>query len=219
MGRASLRALILDLDGTLVDSIPGICATHRAALAYVGWEPVLDTSIVPLIGLSLTSVARALLPDATGDLVQRYVAAYRRLHDEIALPGMVAFPGVPETLAHCREAGLTLIVATGKFTDAAEQVLRHCALRNSIDEVLGSDLVANPKPAPDLALAACARARVAPEHALCVGDAIHDIAMGQAAGMPTCGIATGSATYAQLVSAGADVVLERFAEVLGVLGL
>lgn len=203
--------LLFDLDGTLVDSAPGICASARAACLGLGYAEPGDELIRPLIGLSLDQVARAAAAvELDAAALALWIARYREEFDRIALPATTTFPGVADELARWRAAGRRLAVVTSKRTDVARAVLQRAGLTELLEVVVGGEQAPRGKPAPDLALHALARLGVGPREAAMVGDTTHDVAMARAADVPVYAVSYGVHGRTALEAAGAVAVVDRF---------
>lgn len=211
--------LIFDLDGTLVDSAPGICASARDACETLGVAAPDDAVIRQMIGLPLLEIARLLIgPNADLAVLENWAVEYRAAFDRIALPATRAFPGVPETLTRWRDAGRTLIIATSKRTDIAVAVLERARLLDLMDGVVGGDQVERGKPYPDTAIQALALAAATPENAAVIGDTAHDIAMSVAAGITAYAVSYGAHDRAMLERAGPRAIVDRFVDLAEYLG-
>src|SRR3954453_16405300 len=92
------RSVLLDLDGTLIDSQPGILASCLAALRALGHEPDDTLDIKRFIGPPLEDVIRVLLQPYGDDRVGEAVAAYRRHYGESGLLGSAPYPGIGSSL-------------------------------------------------------------------------------------------------------------------------
>lgn len=156
---------------------------------------------------------RLLPPDSGSAAVTACIAAYRSYYDRAIMPRTRLFPGARDALERCRAAGVRLAVATSKLTPLAEQALAIAGARHYFDLVVGNDRVRQPKPHPEMVHLILAALEVVPQQALMAGDAVHDIAMGRAAGLTTCGVATGAADRDTLGAAGADYVVTGLDEV------
>jgi phosphoglycolate phosphatase len=208
-----IRFVILDLDGTLIDSAPDLREAANHVLAAAGRTP-----------LDLPTVTR-FIGDGVRKLVERAFAATGPALDEAALDRVTAdftaryeaaasvltrpYPGVPDTLARLRAAGLRLAVCTNKPAAAAGLVLRELGLAPLIDAVSGGDAVARRKPHPDHVRDALARIGGTPREAAMVGDSEPDIAAGKAAGLVTVAVTYGYARVAP-AALGADRLIDRF---------
>jgi phosphoglycolate phosphatase len=211
--------LLFDLDGTLVDSVPGICSAAHAACAALGYpEPTLDV-FRGHIGLPLALMLRAGLPADVDDArVEECCDEYRRQFDLIALPATTVFSGVVQTLTLWRGQGRRLAVATSKRSDIAAKVLARAGLAELFELVVGGEMVARGKPAPDMALRALELLGVRPANAALVGDTVHDVQMALGADVAPYAVSHGVHARAELEAAGALAVVDRFEELTKHLG-
>ena len=216
-----LKALLLDLDGTLVDTPQAIVDVTQATLAALGRPPADVQTIKDGIGLPLPVALLALLdasrkgaPPETEAVATVAVEIYRthwRAQVTPRLPQLV-YPGVLEGLQKLRDAGLRLAVVTGKAQEGADSTVDGAGFRPFIEVVLGYTSVPNPKPAPDLALEAMKRLRLAAADCVVVGDTHHDLEMARAAGLRSIAVTYGAQPEAAL--RGATWVAHSFAEVV-----
>jgi phosphoglycolate phosphatase len=212
-------ALLFDLDGTLVDSAPGICASAHAACLALGYAVPAADVFRSRIGLPLALMLRAGLPEDLDDArVEACCDEYRRQFDAIALPGTVAFLGVAETLARWRGQGRRLVVATSKRSDIAARVLARAGLADLFELVVGGEMVARGKPAPDMALRALELLGAHASDAAMVGDTVHDLQMALSAAVAPYAVSHGVHERAELEAAGALAVVDRFEELTAYLG-
>lgn len=209
-----LRLIVLDCDGTLIDSQHNIVANMTAAFASMGLPPPDGEAIRSLIGLSLEATLRRLLPDGDEGDVARFVTAYRHQftmqHETGAAPDPL-YPQVTEILQELDGAGYLLGVATRKSRRGLDAVLKgHNLLdifvtRQTTDGHPG-------KPHPAMLLQAMAEAGVGPEDTMMVGDTSFDMAMAVNAGVYPVGVAWGYHAVTDLTAAGAAVVLQGFGD-------
>src|SRR5690606_11045023 len=133
--------VLLDLDGTLTDSAPGIVASLRTGFADAGFavpsDEVLRTFVGPPLGASMARVGLA------GADAEAAIAAYRRDFEVRGMFDNSVFPGVTDALTELREAGVTLLVATAKPENYARQIVEHFGLdaylARGLDGVHGAD--------------------------------------------------------------------------------
>ena len=211
--------LLFDLDGTLVDSVPGICASAHAACVALGYPAPAPETFRSRIGLPLALMLRAGLPAELDDSrLEECCQEYRRQFDTIALPATVAFPGVPETLARWRDQGRRLAVATSKRSDIAARVLARAGLAELFELVVGGETVERGKPAPDMALRALELLVAEATDAAMVGDTVHDMQMARSAEVDAYAVSHGVDDRAALQAAGALAVVDRFEELVAHLG-
>jgi phosphoglycolate phosphatase len=211
-------ALLFDLDGCLVDSLPAIRGCWERTLPRFGAELPSDAEVGRLAGPPVDEVARALLPGASPARIAEVVAAYRRC--SLAAAGEVpAFPGVAELIAALIDRGVVLGIATSKSIEVAEPVLDALGLRRSFAVVEGTrvdELGASKAIVVERALARL-RELGAPRPSVLVGDRAHDVIGAHAHGLRAFGALWGYGGREELESSGADALLERPGDLLGLL--
>ena len=130
--------VLFDLDGTLVDSKPGIERCAAYALAHLGLEPLGDDQLAEFIGPPLaTSFAQLGLDDR---LVDEAVRAYRAEYEARGLYEFSVFAGIESALGQLSERGARLGVATSKLTSLAREVLTAAGLAHYFEHVAGAEL-------------------------------------------------------------------------------
>jgi phosphoglycolate phosphatase len=188
------HAVLFDLDGTLVDSLPGIAAGINAVLG-TAYPP---EEIRRYVGPPLHDTFAALT--GAGD-VEDLVAEYRRVYAEIMVDGTRVFEGIREALAALD--GTTLAVATSKAQPLATALLDGLGLADHFAAIVGPVPPARDDKAQTIAQALAALGR--PVTATMVGDRHHDIDGAHANGLRAVGVTWGFGTREEL--AGADVLV------------
>ena len=210
-----LEAALLDLDGTLVATPQAIVDVTQRTLHELGLPAADEQAIKDAIGLPL--------PLALGQLIGKgpvgaaeAVEVYRRLWRAEINPRLphLLYPGVIEGLAQLKAAGLKLAVVTGKAQDGADSTVDKSGLRRFIEIVLGYTSVANPKPAPDIALKALELLGVPARNAVVVGDSVHDLRMARAAGVRSIAVTYGALPEPALRAEGPTHVARSFEDVV-----
>jgi len=180
--RASVAAVIFDLDGVLVDAEP----VHRVASRRLVAPHVLtDDEYAMFIGTSIGAFAEWLRERyALGESREAIVARYDALvAAELATQLLPAFDGAHELLAALRTRGLSLGVASQSLPRWVELTLASAGLAGAFDVVVAADAVTRAKPAPDIYLHAAALLGAPAERCLAVEDSIPGVASAVAAGM------------------------------------
>lgn len=211
--RGRISALLLDLDGTLVDTPQAIVDVAQGTLAAMNLPPADPQAIRDTIGLPLPLALGKLIgrgPLGAAEAVEIYRVLWRR--DVTPRIPSLLYPGVLDGIRELRAQGVRLAVVTGKAQDGADNTVDLAGLRPFVEVVLGYTSVPNPKPAPDLALEACKR--LGTTDAIVVGDATHDIEMATAAGLPSIGVTYGAMPEAAVRAAGPTWVAHSFAQVV-----
>lgn len=217
MSGVHFRAVLFDLDGTLVDTLPDIAAAMNSALAEFGLHALGPEHIGSLIGKGPRVLARRVLDaqntlgaDARERLVEPLLATYLRHYAaQIDKLGEI-FPDVLDCLRDLSARGLKLGVVTNALQDLAEAILARFGIAPYLQLVLGGDSVSRHKPHPEPLWQACRTLGVEPQTALMVGDSSNDVIAARAAGCAVVCVPHGYNEGQPASQLGCDVV-EDFA--------
>lgn len=215
---ADMRLVILDFDGTLGDTRANIVLTMSQTLARKGYPVASEEEIASTIGLPLEEGFRQLIPGIPEDEVISCALTYRDIFEanrKLLVPRL--FPGVAETLASLASEGYVLTVASSRSSRSLKGFLSDMDIDGYISYVLGADNVSKAKPDPEPVLKTLSDLGFAPEDTIVVGDMPVDIIMGKGAGAKTCGVTYGNSCREDLAAAGADMIIDIFPELVGVL--
>jgi len=203
-------AVLFDLDGTLIDSIGLILASMRYAFAKCEREAPSDAEWLTGVGTPLRTMFERYSPDEAA--LDAFIAAYREHqfahHDEL----VTSYPDVPETVAALARAGHPLALVTSKTETLARRGLTRVGIVDQFGVIIGCDSCERHKPHPEPVLTALHRLGYQPHEAAFVGDSVHDMAAGNAAGVLTVAALWGPFTRAELAGASPDEFLERIAD-------
>lgn len=185
-------AVLFDLDGTLIDSIGLILASMEYAFAGREHRPG-TAEWVAAIGTPLDGMLRRWARDDAD--VARLRERYRE-HQLIHHDAMTrAYPGAVETVRALHAAGHRLAIVTSKLEVGARRSLRFLGIEECFTAVVGLDATTRHKPDPEPVHHALGRlGGIAPRRALFVGDSVHDMQSGNAAGVPTAAALWGPST-------------------------
>jgi phosphoglycolate phosphatase len=182
------RAVVFDLDGTVLDTLPSLAAAANDVLLRAGLEQVradglraaLSEGLRPMFRQALALQARA--PDAAqaDRLEAEFMAHYVRRRIEEAVP----FEGVAACLSALRERGFALAICTNRDRASTELLLAATGLSLHFDAVACAGETSRPKPAPDLLLLALQRVGARAQTSLFVGDSAIDCRCAAASGVP-----------------------------------
>jgi pyrophosphatase PpaX len=212
---AKPRAVLFDLDGTLIDSITLILESAR--FAFVGHDGPVPTDAEWLVGVGtpLVSMFRKYARDEAQ--VQALVTKYREYqipnHDRL----VTAYDGVVDTVRSLKSAGHPLAIVTSKTEMLATRGIQCVGLGDYFDVLIGCDTVEKHKPDPEPVFAALERLKVAPEHAVFVGDSMYDIEAGNAAGVTTIAALWGPFSRADLTASRPTHFLDRIGDLRSLL--
>ncbi len=209
--------MLFDLDGTLVDSTPGIWSSVRVAAAALGLPDPTPERLRDMVGPPLQD-GFALVLGVPADDVPRAVAAYRAHYTAGALLDVAVYAGVPDLLASLRAAGAVLAVATSKPEPFAVRLMAHAGLLRFFASVHGATFDGTVRH-KDQVVAAALAAHPDGERPVLVGDRAHDVLGAAAHGLPCIGAGWGPAPPGELAGAGAALVAATPEEVLAALEL
>lgn len=214
-----LRAVLFDMDGTLLDSAPDFIAITQAMRAARSLPPLAEKTIRDQV----SGGARAMVGSAFDEdpessafeaLRQEFLDRYQDHCAVLTRP----FDGIEALLADIEQARMLWGVATNKPLRYAEPIMQQLALAERSAVLVCPDHVERSKPAPDMLLLACQQLGVQPGEVLFVGDDARDIESGRAAGCKTAAV-----TYGYIHPDdnprhwGADVVVDHPLELRAVL--
>ena len=213
----ALRAVLFDLDGTLLDTVADISEALNHALADHGLCALGEAEVRTLIGRGVPALierARRRLGAADtprGPLLERFELHYEGLQARAQIRTRL-YPGVAEGLAGLHAMSLELAVVTNKPQRTAAALLARLGLGRWLRAVIGGDSVRHGKPHPEPLLKACETLGVAPAEALMVGDSLTDVLAARAAGLPVVCVPYGYNEGADPRALACDAFVESIGE-------
>jgi len=208
------KFVIFDLDGTLIDAYPAVEETLNYTLSQCGMPPVDGDVIKRTVGWGDRHLVRAFVGE---ERIGRAIEIYRRHHRESLLRGSSLLPGALDLLMGLKRQGLLLAVASNRPKEYSVILTRHLGIARLFDRIVCGDEVARPKPAPDILLKIMEELGCGPQETCYIGDMTIDVETGQAAGVRTIVIPTGSSTLQELEEAGAWRVVADLSQIPGLL--
>ena len=209
-----IRAAYFDLDGTLADTVDLILAAHAHTFhAHLGTPGPPREVIVGNMGRSLTDAIREYVAaeghDDVEGLAQAMLTTYRAFQREHHQGLTHGYPGMRAVLEGLAGRGLTLAVVTSKVEWMARLTLADVGLEQFVPVGVFHDDTERHKPDPAPLLLAAKRTGLAPGETVYIGDSVHDVAAGRAAGMKTIAAGWGPFDRADLEAAGPDAIAGR----------
>jgi phosphoglycolate phosphatase len=184
------RSALFDLDGTLIDTRPGVQAALGAAFAEVTGDGSAGERAD--LSLPLDDMIRSADPAAPPALRQQLSAAFRRHYDSMYWKVARVYPGAEECLRDLDAAGVRAFVVTNKRSSAAERLLEHFHLAPYLEGVVGQPETGGPQPKSELAGRCLASADLDPATTVVVGDSNHDATMAASWSMAFIAITSGA---------------------------
>jgi phosphoglycolate phosphatase len=214
------RAVLFDLDGTLIDSLEDLGQAVNRALADLGYPGHGLERYRECIGEGARRLVERALPGAVrGDraLVERALERYQAHYAEGWREHTKVYPGMERLLSLLEERGVKCGVISNKPHRFTEWCVEHFFPGHRFEVVLGQRNEVPRKPDPAAAREALERLGVTREQAAYVGDSGVDMQFAKAAGMRAVGVAWGFRSREELRESGADVVVESAGELESVL--
>lgn len=208
-------AVLFDLDGTLIDSIELILRSAQHAFRDRPGHVPSDAEWLTGVGIPLaTMFRRYAADDAEVDaLIARYREYQLEHHDRLVR----CYDQVVETVDGLKAAGHPTAIVTSKAGWLAKKGLDHVGLGAHFDVIIGCDSCERHKPDPAPVLLALERLGRSPDEAVFVGDSVHDVFAGNAAGVITIAALWGPFTRGDLAASSPAYYLERIADLPGLL--
>ena len=216
------RAVIFDLDGTLVDTAPDLMAATNHVLALLRRRPITMPEVRTFVGRG----ARILIERgvaATGDAIDEasltyYHAEFLRHYEGHTADRSEIFPGVVALLKRLADSGIKAGVCTNKPEDLSRLLLDTLDLSRFFGAVVGPDTIGIAKPNAAPYLEAVRRLGVEPQHSIMVGDSDVDILTARAAKVPVIAVTFGY-TAKPVAEFGPDYLVSHFDEIWEILNL
>jgi len=208
---SQLRAVLFDLDGTLVDSAPDIADAcnellKRHGLAALSLEQVrsmIGNGIQKLVERAFYAQKISLTQQALAERSAEMMSIYSNNLTNKTCP----MPGAEALIAHLHGRGVRIAIVTNKPAQLSQKIVDHFCWQDYVSAVVGGDTLPNKKPAPDMLIYACEQMSVNVSRSIMVGDSPADIDAAIAASMVSVAIC-GGYTNIPTEQLGADATLE-----------
>jgi phosphoglycolate phosphatase len=213
----AVQAAILDLDGTLVDTLRDFTVAMNRMAQELRLPAVAADTIENFVGKGTEYLVRSVLERmaAPAQLYEQALQSYLREYKQVNGQHAVVYPGVTEGLAGLRSAGLRLACVTNKPVEYARDLLAAKQLDGFFELVFGGDSFERKKPDPLPLLKACEALGTRPAHTLAIGDSSNDAQAARAAGCPVVLVSYGYNHGQPVRSIPADAYVDSIAEVPG----
>lgn len=213
---SSVRALIFDLDGTLIDSKQDLIRSVNAMMVETGRELLHEDTVSSYIGHGAPRlVARALGKGATEEECERALKFFLAHYDEHKLDSTCAYPGVADALEELQK--LPMAVLTNKPVRVSRKILEGLGLAKYFRAVYGGNSFETKKPDPLGAKRILEELNAAPAEALMIGDSEVDVQTARNAGTLAAAVNYGFGTHDRAAYP-ADVYVDRLTELVPLLG-
>jgi 2-phosphoglycolate phosphatase len=206
------RAVLFDLDGTLVDSYAALAEAVNHARRSEGLDDLSATRIRDLVGDGVDKLLERAFDGSTVPHGAKH--AFESRYDEVCCQESKVLDEVEATLAHLASRGVEMAVCTNKPTIFSKKILDFLELSRYFRAIVGPDLAGARKPEARHLLVTLEAVQATAEETLFVGDMPIDVRTARNSGVDVAVVATGSSTREQLVDARPDHFLERFSDLV-----
>lgn len=208
------RAVLFDLDGTLVDSYNALAEAVNYARREHGLHELSTARIREFVGEGLDKLLQRAFE--SGDIPRSVHTAFESRYDEICCRESKILADVEVTLDQLRDLGVAMAVCTNKPTGFSRKILEFLQLAPYFRAIVGPDLAGARKPEAQHVLRTLEAMHCETSPALFVGDMPIDVHAARNSGMDVAVVATGSSSRDQLAAAKPDHFLDRFADLVNV---
>jgi len=222
MGITNPAMILIDVDGTLVDSVPDLAYCVDAMMVELGRSPHGETRVRNWVGNGVERlVRRALSGSLDGEPPEAdFASAYPvflDLYSRNTSQRSRLYPGVRKGLDMLKAAGYPLGCVTNKAAQFTEPLLRDLGVRDDFAIVVSGDTLPRKKPDPEPLLYAAGFFGVAPQASLMIGDSVSDVRAARAAGFQIVCVSYGYNHGMDIRDAKPDAVIDSFTEIMPLL--
>ena len=192
---------VFDMDGTLIDSVPGIVNAMKYALDRLDLKPPENFDIRPCLGppLSWSFQTQLLVPP---ELVEKAISVYREYYGQTGVFEAEPYPGIKELLEDLNQAGAVVCLATTKYSVMAEMMLKHFGLWQLIRHAAMATVDQVKSTKKEMLQDILARCGQGPEKAVMIGDTLYDAEGAASAGLDFIGVLYGYGLREEMEQAG-----------------
>ena len=206
-----VKAILFDLDGTLIDASAAIIETFNSVMNRFGLDPWTNSRITASIGRPLMTLFKEVGPDCRSFQLQQMLKAYEELAREEDPRAVRLKPNVRRTLVTLGK-NAQMGVVTSRRRRGARNILRRFELEKYFSAIIGIESVDRPKPDAEPLRLALDLLGVPPEEALMVGDTPDDVRSARNAGVRSAGVTTGHQALSELLAAQPDYIIHDLSE-------
>lgn len=210
-----IRAVLFDLDGTLVDSLDDLTdAVNHIRDAFS--RPSLTTDDVRLkVGKGARNLVQQVLPDVTESDIDRALSMFLKFNRKHIADKSRLYPGILETLNELAARDIKMAVISNKNEDLSSLILHTLGIHNLFESICGGDTYPERKPSPLPLLNVADKLGIAPNECIMAGDSINDMQAGQQAKIASIACSWGYGGAEELT--GADALAHTPQELLAII--
>ena len=211
------KAVIFDLDGTLLNTLPSLAYACNSVLESMGHPTHEEDAYRLMVGKGISNLVWQMLPEACRETQHaKALEQYHTSYEQNLFYELAPYPAIPELLASLHKRGIKLAVLSNKVQEYSEQLIRSF-FPGIFDYILGASQDYPLKPDPASATAIAEFLELDNSDILFIGDSNVDMITAKNAGMTACGVSWGFRSREELLAAGADHIVEKAEDILDLL--
>ena len=199
------KAVIFDLDGTLLNTCPDLMVAMNQMLDKFGFPRISEREVISYIGYGAEQYVKCAIPKEHWDKTDECLRYYSKVYDESGSPLTRLYDGIDELLKNLKRAGLKLMILSNKPQTSTNEVYKRYLSSYAFDYVYGQREGIKAKPDPEPLYVVLKETGLNKEEIVFVGDGETDIGMAKNAGADSVGVLWGYRSKAQLMEAGGKV--------------
>lgn len=208
------KLAIFDLDGTLLNTISDLGEACNFALRSMGFAEHPVTAYNYMVGNGVRKLIERAQPDAGDAEIEELLRYFRQYYDVHGMDNTMPYEGIPELLGELTERGVALAVASNKYQEATERIVRHFFPEMPFVSIMGQTPARPVKPDPSIVFAILGEHPCPKREVLYIGDSAVDIETARRACVESIGVTWGFRPVSELRKACADHVVSRPSEIL-----
>ena len=223
-GKRKIKAVLFDLDGTLLDTLPDLHAATNAMLLDMGQPELPLESVRSYVGRGIPNLIKRAMADSLhvsedgAPASPEAIASFRRHYARENGRQVSVYPGVVKGLERLKALGLPLGIVTNKADAFIRPLLEQTGIADYFDVLVGGDLLPKVKPDPSPVVWACGRLGFLPQEVLFIGDSVNDFLSARAAGCPVFLLPYGYNEGRDVREFDADAIIGSVDEALELIG-
>jgi 2-phosphoglycolate phosphatase len=203
----NVKAVIFDLDGTLIDSKKDIAIAANKTLSELGLPTLHEDTIASFIGYGGEQFIKQCIGEKNIDKFEKAFEKFKENYSELCTINTSLFPGVGKVLEFLKKRKINIALATNKMISLSKKILKYLEVEKYFSIMLGPEDVTNRKPHPEIIEILLQNLNVRPEETLYVGDSEIDVFCGKSAGVYTCAVTYGIGDIKSIIAANPDFII------------
>ena len=222
MNPTSIQSILLDLDGTLVNSVPDLTQAVNVMMQHLSLPVYTEEQVQKWVGSGTERLASQALTGANrkapnDDTFKRAYPIFLKAYEEKVCERSHLYPGVIDGLVYLQEAGYPLGCVTNKPKHLAESLVRRLGISTFFTVLVGGDSLPQKKPDPEVLRYAAACLNTPTPACLMVGDSMHDVSAARAAGMSVVCVTYGYNRGRDIRESNPDTVIDSLIDIRNLL--